>query len=293
MLWPRHLNRKIKNNFNLSGLTTFKIGGAAKFFLEPKDLKTLKEALLYSRDSGLKVFILGAGSNVLIDEQGLGGTVIRLNSDFFSSFKNKGVLVQAGAGIKLNRLILLAMEKGLSGLEFLSGIPGTLGGAVMGNAGAWGSSIGEFVEEISVLDYNAKARKLKKKDLKFGYRKSNLGGCIILSAVLRLEQADKNEVSSKIKEYLGRRKKSQENSLPNAGCIFKNPHRQPAGFLIEACGLKGKSKGGALVSNKHANFILNSKKAKSADVLFLMDLIQKKVKDKFNITLEPEIKIWK
>ncbi len=293
MLWPKNLNKEIKTGINLAAFTSFKIGGRARFFFEPRDLKSLQQALVCAKKAGVKVFILGAGSNILASDFGIDGLVIKLSGRDFKGLDNPGTCITAGSGLKLNQLILFAEDKGLSGLEFLAGIPGTLGGALAGNAGAWGRSIGERVKEVSVLDYNGRGKLLAGRNLRFAYRKSNLNKYIILSAKLELHAADKDKIAFKIKEYLLRRGKTQGNSLPNAGCIFKNPAKIPAGLLIDACGLKGKTKGAALISRAHANFILNSGKAKCSDVLSLMDLIQRKVKERFKINLQPEIKIWR
>ncbi len=292
MLWPKSLNKKIKAKIDLAAFTSFKIGGQAKFFFEPRDLKSLQEALACAKKAKVKVFILGAGSNILASDSGVDGMVIKLSGKDFQRLDHKGACLTVGSGLKLNQLILFAKDKGLSGLEFLAGIPGTLGGALAGNAGAWGRSIGERVEEVSVLGYNGRPKLLAGRNLRFAYRKSNLNKYIILSAKLKLQAADKDKIAFKIKEYLLRRSKTQGSSLPNAGCVFKNPDKNPAGSLIDACGLKGKTKGGALISRVHANFILNSGKAKSSDVLSLMDLMRKKVKERFKINLQPEIKIW-
>ena len=291
MRWPKSL--KIKTGVKLSGYTTFKIGGPARFFLEPGNLKELQDALVFAKNKRIKVFILGAGSNILVSDSGLDGLVIWLNAAYFKSLRFNRENIQAGSGLKLNQLLTGAKNKSLSGVEFLAGIPGTLGAAIIGNAGAWGKSIGELVNEVQVLDYNGRARLFKKSQLKFSYRKSNLHKYIILSAKLKLVSAPKREIEYKVKQLLRQRSQTQENNLPNAGCIFKNPSRWPAGKLIEGCGLKARACGRAVISAVHANFILNTGKAKSKDVLSLMYLMRKEVKRRFKVNLEPEIKIWK
>lgn len=294
MLWPKKLNKKIKPRVKLAACTTFRIGGAARFFFEPDTLQELRDALVFARAKRIPVFILGAGSNILVSDAGLNALVIRLNGKGFKGLAVNGTYIQAGGGLKLSRLLTAAKKRSLSGLEFLAGIPGTLGGALMGNAGAWGKSIGDLVEEISVLDYNGKTKLLKKSRLEFGYRRSNLGEYIITGAKLKLAPGKPSRIASLISGLLKQRSLSQGNSLPNAGCIFKNPVAlQPAGKLIEACGLKGRAAGGAVISPRHANFILNRGKAKSKDVLALMRLSAKEVEKKFKVKLEPEIKIWK
>jgi len=293
MPWPKNLNKKIRAKVNLAPLTSFKVGGAAEFFLEPSNIKELQEALIFTKRAGLPVFILGAGSNILVSDLGLRGLVIKLSGEFFKQIRSRGSCVEAGAGLQLNQLTLYAKNKGLSGLEFLAGLPGTLGGALAGNAGAWGSSIGDKVEEVRVLDYSGKIKLLGLRQIKFSYRKSNLNKYIILSARLKLLRADKQAIDLRMKDFILRRRKTQANKLSSAGCIFKNPGKQAAGMLIDACGLKGESSGGAIVSKVHANFILNKGKASSGDILSLMDLMRKKVSKKFKVNLETEVKIWR
>jgi UDP-N-acetylmuramate dehydrogenase len=293
MLWPKSLSKKIKTKVNLAGLTSFKIGGQAEYFFEPQNLKSFQQALIFAKQAGLSVFILGAGSNILVSDSGLRGLVIKLSGKNFQRIDCQGSCIIAGSGLKLSQLISFAAKRRLSGVEFLAGIPGCLGGSLTGNAGAWGNSIGTLVKQLGALDYNGKLKILTPNQLKFGYRKSNLSKYIIIWAKLKLSAENKKVIVSRVKEYLARRKIVQNNRLPNAGCIFKNPGQNSAGRLIDLCGLKGTRKGKAVICRQHANFILNTGNAKSRDVLFLMDLMQRKVKAKFNINLEPEIKIWK
>jgi UDP-N-acetylmuramate dehydrogenase len=293
MLWPKNLNKKIKTRVRLSGLTSLRVGGEARFFLEAASVEELKHALRNSGRLKIPVFILGSGSNILASSSGLNGLVIKLAGEFFKHIYKDGEYLEAGSAAQLNQLLLYAKNNSLSGLEFLAGIPGTLGGALAGNAGAWGKSIGELVEEVRVLDYHGNPGILVAKELKFSYRKSNLNKYIVISARLKLRKAGKGAIGLRIKEYLLKRNKAQDNKFPNAGCIFKNPANVSAGRLIDACGLKLVSKGQAVISGVHANFILNKGNADSSDILFLMDLIRKNVKKKFKINLEPEIKIWR
>ncbi len=309
MRWPKNLNKKIRLRVKLAGYTAFKIGGPARFFFEPDSLKELLDALFFAKNKGIPVLILGAGSNILVSDSGLDGLVIKLSGRDFKLLSINGVYMQAGCGLKLNQLLAGAKNKSLSGFEFLAGIPGTLGGALMSNAGAWGKSIGDLVEELLVLDYNGKIKLLKKRQLKFSYRKSDLHKYIIVSAKLKLAPGRQDEIVLLISRLLRQRARTQENNLPNAGCIFKNPTKErwpvalaigsqttahwPAGKLIEACGLKSKASGGALISKVHANFILNRGRAKSKDVLSLMHLMREEVKRRFKVNLEPEIILWK
>ncbi len=293
MLWPKSLNKKIKTKVKLAGLTSFKVGGLARFFLEAKNIKELQEALIFTKRAGLPIFILGAGSNILVSDSGLDGLVIKLGGKFFKRIHREGSCLEAGGALKLSQFILYAKNNGLSGLEFLAGLPGTLGGALAGNAGAWGKSIGEQVKEVTALDYSGKSRLLRAKELKFSYRKSNLNKYVIISSKIKLRKGSKDVIGLSMREYLLQRNRIQNNSLPNAGCIFKNPGKNTAGKLIDACGLKGSSRGGAVISKIHANFILNKGHASSKDILSLMDLMQKRVREEFKINLEPEIKIWR
>ncbi len=293
MLWPKNLSKRIKAKVNLAGYTSFKIGGPAEYFFEPRNLKELQQILVFAKQAGQRVFILGSGSNILVSDAGLNGLVVRLSNKNFKKCDCQGNYIVAGSGLKINVLISFCRKKKLSGLEFLAGIPGTLGGCLLGNAGAWGKAIGELVSQAGVLNYNGKLKLLAGKQLKFAYRKSNLNKYIIIWAKLKLQAAQKKVILAKLNEYLLRRKQTQGHNLSNAGCIFKNPAYGSAGRLIDSCGLKGKARGQAVISKQHANFILNAGSAKSVDVLSLMDLIQNKVKKRFKINLETEVKIWK
>lgn len=295
MNWWRNLKGKISFDEPLKKHTTFKIGGPAKFFVSPADTPDLKLLVTLAKIHKIPVFVLGAGSNILAADRGIKGIALKLNSPFFTkvSNPNKSNYLEAGSGLALRDLIQEAKERYLSGIEFLAGIPGTVGGALAMNAGAWGRNIGDLVEKVSIMDYNGRIKVLKKKDMKFGYRKSNLAKYIILGACLKLGKRDKGQICANIKRYLMKRRHTQSARLPNAGCVFKNPPGGGAGRLIDLAGLKGKRSGRAIVSARHANFILNQGSARASDVLKLMSLIKRKVRERFNINLEPEIKIWR
>ncbi|MFA5287018.1 MAG: UDP-N-acetylmuramate dehydrogenase [Candidatus Omnitrophota bacterium] len=290
MNWQKSL--KVKRNQLLKNKTTFKIGGRADFFSEPKGPKELSLVVGRAKENNLPVFVIGAGSNLLISDEGVRGLVIKLNSVYFNNISLKGNCIEAGSGVMLSKLIQFAKSKSLSGFEFLAGIPGTLGGALAMNAGCWGKSIGDLVREVEVLDYAGNIKIIKGKEIKFAYRKTNLGNYIILSAVLKLKKSSREAIVRNVKEYILKRKNTQDLTFPNAGCIFKNPQSLSAGRLIDLCGLKGKGIGSAFVSDKHANFILNKGNAKSEDALRLMRLIKARVRNRFRVNLEPEIKIW-
>lgn len=292
MSWRRNLKGKIRLEEPLKKHTTFKIGGPARFFIEPHDIADLKLLITAAKKYKIAILVIGSGSNILINDKGVAGMVLKLNSASFRRIFIKRNCLEAGSGATLRQLIQVAAERALSGAQFLAGIPGTVGGALAMNAGAWGKNIGDLVQKATVMDYNGNIKVLSKKDMRFEYRKSSLSKFIILSACIKLAKKNKKEIKDNINKYLKYRRNTQAASLPNAGCIFKNPPGKSAGRLIDLCGLKGKRIGNASVSVRHANFILNRDNASSSDVLKLMELIKKKVKDKFNITLEPEIRIW-
>lgn len=283
---------RIKFKEPLNRHATFKIGGPAKFFVEPKDSQDLRFLIVSAKKYKMPIRVIGAGSNILISDKGVRAMVIKLSAPFFKKVSIGNNFLIVGCGMPLGSLLRFTAGHALSGLEFLAGIPGTLGGALAMNAGAWGQTIGPLVENVRVMDYNGKIKTLNKKQIRFGYRKSSLTKYIILNARLRLHKRSKKEMNSALKEYLKLRRNSQDNSFPNAGCIFKNPRGQSAGQLIDLCGLKGRGWRDAVVSKRHANFILNRGSARCEDVLRLMVSIKKRVKSRFNINLEPEIKIW-
>mgnify|MGYP001581860734 CR=1 FL=1 len=294
MNWWRNLKGRIRLAEPLKNHTTFKIGGPAKFFIEPQDPNDLRLLLSLVKRYNLSLLVIGRGSNLLISDKGINGVVLRLNAPWFNKLSYKDNYLEAGSGALLSRVVLNALGHGLSGAEFLVGIPGTVGGALAMNAGIAqdNRSIAELVESVTVMDYRGNRKILNKKDIRFGYRTSSLSKYIILSALIKLNRKNKEQINDKIKAYLKYRKLTQDLSKPSAGCIFRNPKGHSAGRLIDLCGLKGKRIGDAGVSLKHANFILNLGKGSARDVCKLMDLIRKKVNNKFNINLTPEIKIW-
>lgn len=284
---------KVKLQEPLKAHTSFKIGGPAQFFANPLVTGHLQDLILSAKKSKVPVFTIGAGSNILISDRGIRGLVIKFDSPFFCRFSLEEERIWAGCGLGLAQVMFKAKENGLSGIEFLAGIPGTLGGAAVMNAGAWGKSIGDFIEVVEVMDSKGQIKILHKTDLEFKYRSSSLSKYFVLSVCLKLRKNRKERIQENIGKFLENRLKDQDLSLPNAGCVFKNPEGSSAGRLIDMCGLKGRRIGGARVSLKHANFILNENNARADDILQLMNLAKREVRNKFNIKLEPEIKIWK
>jgi UDP-N-acetylmuramate dehydrogenase len=293
MNWPISLKKKVKLAEPLSLHTTFKIGGPARYFFTPENIHDLRFILKLAKKNKLKIFVIGKGSNLLIPEKGIYGIVINLSQPYFKKIVFKGNYLKVGSGTLLPEVIRRSSLKGLSGFESLSGIPATVGGALMMNAGIPNFNISDLVEQIKVIDYNGKIKVFRRKKLKFSYRRSNLTKLIILEAFFKLAKTSIKDTESAIKRYLQQRRETQDLSWASAGCIFKNPRGDFAGRLIDRCGLKGKNIGGAFISNKHANFIINKGKATSRDVLKLMEMIKEEVKKRFNINLKPEIKIWK
>ena len=292
MNWQKNLKGRINSREPLSKYTTFKIGGPARFFARPKNIEDLKLLLKQAKSDKIPILVIGAGSNILASDKGVKAVVVKLDALCFTQIASRGLSIEAGSGVLLSRLIRFAANKGLGGAEFLAGIPGTVGGAVVMNAGASGKDIFGLIYSVTLVDCQGRIKILPRKKIKFAYRRSGLEKFVVLSARLRLKKENKSGINRAIKECLSYRRDSQDYSFPNAGCVFKNPAGQSAGRLIDLCGLKGKVFGGAMVSLKHANFILNKGNARASDVIKLMRLIQKEVGKKFNFNLEPEIKIW-
>jgi len=276
----------VKTNELLAKYTTFKIGGPADFFVEVEKEEELIKLLKEFKEIKLPYFILGGGSNLLVADEGFRGIVIKM-SNVKCQMSNGEII--AGAGVSLGKLVELAAKNSLAGLEFAAGIPGTVGGAVRGNAGAWQQAIGDKVKRVKVLTPQGEIRWLNNSDCQFSYRQSRFKKTkeIIWEVELELEKGDKKEIQEKTKENLAKR--SSQPKEPSAGCIFVNPKPFAAGELIDKCGLKGKRIGDAQVSPKHANFIVNLGSAKAEDVIKLIELIKKKVKEKFGVNLKEEI----
>lgn len=281
---------QVKFNEPLAEYTSFRIGGPAEYFIEIENKNELVNLLKVARKYNLKVFPFGAGTNLLIKDKRVKGLVIKLNGEF-KKIGISGEKVKVGAGVLLPQLIKQCARNNLGGMEFLAGIPGTVGGALVMNAGNPEEGIGDLVERVEVMSPAGEIKTLQKKDLHFSYRSSNLpAGSFILSCWLKLKKSKKDVIMKIIKEQLRKRWEKQPRGL-SAGSIFKNPPGDYAGRLIEQAGLKGLKYGDAYISEKHANFIINRGKAKAKDALYLIRKIKSKVKEKFGVDLELEIKI--
>ena len=284
-----------KENESLKNYCTYKIGEKTRFVVEPKDIKSLVKLIEYVKENNIKHMIIGYGSNLIFPDTNYDGVIIRLVNMSEIEYIAEN-LIKAGAGISLQKLAMTLSSKGYTGIEFATAIPGTLGGAVYMNAGAYKSDMGYIISHVEVLTPDLKIITLANKELNFHYRTSFFQtnpGYIILNATISLKKANVDEIMELIKDRSLRRKASQPIEYPSAGSVFRNPEDIPAGMLIEELGLKSKIIGGAQISEKHGNFIINIKDAKSSDILELIDLVKTEAKNKRNINLKEEQKIIK
>lgn len=271
--------------------TTFKIGGMADVYIKVGTLENLSTIVKECEKLGVKYMIVGNGSNLIVSDDGFNGVVIRLDGDFRLLSLIDEDTIYCGAGVTLGNLCKFAMNNGLSGLEFAWGIPGTVGGAVFMNAGAYGGEMKNVVCSVSHLNSNGEIGRIDRDDLNFGYRTSvyRSNGCIITGVTLKLNRANQADIREKMDDFLFRRSSKQPLEYPSAGSVFKRPEGNYAGALIEQCGLKGKSVGDAQVSEKHAGFIINKGNAKAEDVKALIKEVQDTVKSETGYDLECEI----
>jgi UDP-N-acetylmuramate dehydrogenase len=279
---------KLAKNVPLADLTTFGIGGSAKLFISVCSNEELIKSVKKARENNIKFFILGGGSNVLIADRGFAGLVIKANNN---NIKKKANLIAAQSGARLSELVKFAADNRLSGLEHLWGIPGTVGGAIVGNAGAKNNWIGQVTATVKVLNLNNQLITLGQKDCQFDYRTSRFQNNqeIIVEAIFKLTPASPKEIAQKQDFFTDL--KSNQPREKSAGSIFKNPPGDSAGRLIDQAGLKGQKNGDAQISSQHANFIINTNRASAQNVLTLMRLAQKEVLARFQIKLKPEIKL--
>lgn len=282
----------IKENVSFKTLTTYKTGGVCKYLISPFEVLALIELLKVLKKNNIKFKIFGNGSNILASDKVYDGVIIRL--DKFNKVKVDGDIVYAEAFVNLISLSLTCLNNNLTGFEWASGIPGTVGGACYMNAGAYLKSVSDVLISVTVLDEDYNVLEIPLKDLEFGYRKSNLmdKGYIILGAKFKLSKGNYDDILNLITERRERRYKNQPLNYPSAGSVFRNPDGDYAGRLIEECNLKGYIKGGAKISDMHANFIVNYNNATSSDVKDLIELAKLKVHKKFNIDLKCEQELF-
>jgi UDP-N-acetylmuramate dehydrogenase len=282
----------VETDYPLANHTWYGLGGPADYFIKPQSIEQLKEVVRRCNENNIRIYVIGFGSNLLIGDDGLTAAVITLEADQFKQTQIEGELVTAWAGADLSKLVLSCVQKGLSGIEALTGIPGSIGGAVKMNAGGNFGDIGAAVETVTLMDNQGNVFEKSKPELMFDYRGTNITAKFILSAQLKLVPGDPEQIMRTVKEMWIYKKNSQPLNTKNSGCIFKNPRGVSAGALIDRAGLKGLQIGGAAVSEKHANFIIAEKGCKSRDVMRLIDAIKERVKEHFDTELELEIEIW-
>ncbi len=273
----------------LRDYTSFRIGGPADYYFEPADKEDTVEIISYLQQQKFPFMILGRGTNMLISDEGIRAAVLNLESGL-GELRLEEDRVIADAGVSIARFVDFCVQRGFKGVEMLAGIPGTVGGAIMMNAGAYGGEISDYLVNVHALR-NGTLVSLNKDECGFTYRKSGFEGTTILGASFRLPHGEKSEIARIRKELLLKRNRSQPLNFPNSGSIFKNPPGNFAATLIEKAGLKGSKKGNAQISEKHANFIINLGGAKAQDVLELIDLARSIVHDQFGINLELEVKL--
>lgn len=294
-----NIKGEVKKNEPLSRHTSFGIGGPADVLAYPADRRDLAALLQEIKRQGQKYFILGGGTNLLVRDGGFRGVVISLHrmdtikiEREYRSVGGSFSVISAEAGAPLPRLHAFAVEQGLTGLEFATGIPGTIGGAVFMNAGTAGGEIGDIVESVTLISPQGELITRARDELGFGYRTSNVPeGHLVVEARIILRRDDKEKIKARVKELQEKRKQRQPAGAASAGSVFKNPHEEGAGKLIETADLKGRRIGDAQISEKHANFIVNLGNAKAKDVLELMEIVRKTVLETHGVRLEPEIKI--
>jgi UDP-N-acetylmuramate dehydrogenase len=286
------LEKIVETDYPLAKQTWYGLGGPADYFIRPETVEQLKEVVQRCNENKVGIYVLGFGSNLLISDEGLRGAVIKLDAEEFGQTEFDGEEVTAWAGAELGKLVLTCVEKGLSGVEALTGIPGSVGGAVRMNAGGNFGDIGAAVETVTLMDGGGDIFEKSKPELEFDYRRTNIAAKFILNARMSLAAGDPEEIMRTVKEIWIYKKNNQPLNTRNCGCIFKNPRGVSAGALIDRAGLKGLQIGGATVSEKHANFIVAEKGCKSRDVMRLIDAIKDRVKEQFDIELELEIEVW-
>ena len=287
-------------NEPMSRHTSFKIGGPAEALVFPKDEGDLSGIIRLSRSKKVPLFMLGDGTNLLVRDKGIRGIVVSLSSgmagecfrDIVPVKEDAGrVYLYAGAGVHLAALLKYTVKNGLSGLEFAAGIPGSLGGAVVMNAGSWGREMKDLLESVRLIGRDGSIAELPAKGLSLHYRSAHIPGIAVMGAVLKLQRGDSEKIGMTIRENLLKKKETQPVGTPNAGSIFKNPDEIPAWKLIDSVGMRGASTGKAVVSERHTNFIINRGGANANEVLSLIRRIGSKVEREAGVTLELEVRI--
>ena len=286
----RNIGCRVQEQERLSAHTTFRIGGAAELFVTASTVEQAGQALCLCRETDTPLLVLGNGSNLLVSDAGVDGVVLRLAAGT-PGWRIDGTTVTAEAGVTLAKLCVALGEAGLSGLEFAYGIPGTVGGGVYMNAGAYGGQLSDVIRSVTALTPQGETVTIDREELALGYRHSVFmeNGMLVWSVTMVLQAGDPAAVRAAMADYLSRRREKQPLEYPSAGSFFKRPAGHFAGALIEQCGLKGLTVGGAQVSEKHAGFLINRGDATCADVMALGDEVARRVKDAFGVELEREV----
>ena len=282
---------RILFNAPMRRFTSMKVGGSAECLLFPKDVDELKKVVRFARRKKIPLLILGKGTNLVVRDKGVRGWVINLTQGM-KRIKIDGEIIEAEAGLSLQRLVQCSIQKGLTGFEPFFGIPGTVGGGVAMNAGAWGAELKDVLLSMTLMKEDGEIVERHRSRLRFSYRGLAFPpSWIILKGRFQLKKGKKEEILERVKSYSGMRKKRQPLDYPSAGSIFKNPKEGPAGKWIEEAGLKGFRIGQAMISDRHANFIINLGKARAEEVIRLMEYVEKKIYEEKGISLEREVKV--
>jgi len=288
--WRRRFEDRAADERPLAPLTTWRIGGPAQLYLEPRNAEELAETVALLRRSGIPFRVLGGGSNLLVSDKGVRGAVVSLSR--LSAVRRAEGVLEVEAGARLLEVVRIAATLGLSGFENLAGIPGRVGGAVFGNAGSRYGAIGDLVISLDLLEPDGELRRVVPGPSFFRYRGSDVGERIVVRALLAGGEADPRLLRARVRELVQERRRSQPGWVGNAGCVFKNPKGDAAGRLIDAAGCKGLRSGDAFVSARHANFFENGGKATASDVLRLVDLVRDRVRTAHGVDLELEVRRW-
>ncbi|HLL90718.1 MAG TPA: UDP-N-acetylmuramate dehydrogenase [Tepidisphaeraceae bacterium] len=287
------LEEIVTEDVPLAPHTWYKIGGPARFYVQPRTPQELKDAARRCVENGIRIHVLGLGANLLVGDAGVDGAVFRLDADHLRQGKYlPDHHVEVGAGVDLQKLVLSTVRKGLAGIECMAGIPGTIGGGIRMNAGGKYGDLGAFVTKVWTMDSEGNAYERLKDDIVFEYRRTNISAPFITGAVLELEPDDPEKIMRRTKEIWMYKRNSQPLNAKSAGCMFKNPRGLSAGALIDQAGLKGFRVGGAEVSTKHANFVVAHPGCKADDILRLVKIIKEKVAEKNDVVLESEVQVW-
>ena len=288
----KKISPHLLENEPMSAHTTFRIGGPADMFVSVRSISEVRELIKAVKETMTPFMVIGNGSNMLVSDKGIRGLVIHIGKDL-SDISVSGNIITAQAGALMSKVASEALRAELTGFETLSGIPGSLGGGLFMNAGAYGGEIKNVVKSVTYIDESGEIYTVSNEECKFSYRHSIFcdGGKYILSAELELKKGDPSEIKAAMDDYNNRRKEKQPLSMPSAGSTFKRPEGYFAGRLIEDCGLKGYRVGGAMISDLHAGFVVNTGNATASDVMTLIDDVRDMVRKKFGVELEPEVRL--